>query len=278
MNIDITSQKILNLLRNKHEGQNDLFFSELNTGSSTREKVTRMDAWTMPRSWSNPECTAYEIKVSRSDFKKDEKWQTYLPYCNYIYFVCPPGVIPIEDVPPEAGLYVTSTNGTRLFKKKIAMNRKVDIPIELFRLALMRSIPSKSDDSSLDIFDKQVMKLKKLEKLEDYVMNGDIIRERGHQLSLKIQEIIKKQILDVKAENKRLENIIHSLKEIEQYITSLGITRDQLNWGSRKAKELILEDQSVIPPNLNNSIQAVKQNLAILEENIRKVEKLEKVG
>jgi hypothetical protein len=276
--MSISSFQILNLLKAKHEGQNDLFFHELNTGSATRSSVTRMDAWVMPRSWSNPECTAYEIKVSRSDFKKDEKWQTYLPYCNNFYFVCPPGIISTEELPPEAGLYVTSSNGTRLFKKKIASKRKVEIPVELFRLALMKSIPSHTHKSDMDLYDRQEQKLKRLEKLEDYVLNRDIIGDRGHQLGKKIREIIQKEILDVKAENKKLQNIISSLQDIERYIESLGITRDQLYWGARKAKELILEDQKIIPIGLEHSIQAVKQHLFVLEENIRKVEKLEKAG
>ncbi len=46
----------------------------------------------------------YEVKVFRSDFKKDTKWTDYLPYCNQFYFVCPTNLIAANELPPEIGL------------------------------------------------------------------------------------------------------------------------------------------------------------------------------
>lgn len=43
----------------------------------------------------------FEIKVSRSDFLKDDKWQTYLRYFNRFFFVTPPGLIKPDELPPE---------------------------------------------------------------------------------------------------------------------------------------------------------------------------------
>jgi hypothetical protein len=43
----------------------------------------------------------FEVKVSRSDFVGDDKWQTYLHYFNIFAFVTPPGLINPKELPPE---------------------------------------------------------------------------------------------------------------------------------------------------------------------------------
>ncbi|WCL51448.1 MmcB family DNA repair protein [Leptospira sp. GIMC2001] len=223
--MNISSYQILELLKKKHQGQNDVFLSELNTGEA-RSGTTRMDAWVMPRSWVKPECTAYEIKVSRSDFKKDEKWQTYLPYCNYLYFVAPPGIIDPSELPPEAGLYITSTNGQKLFKKKLSVRRSLEIPQEMFRLALMRCEPSRS--LLLTQLDKYDQKQRRLQELEEYLSEKRILKERGAKLGKSIRELIKCQILEVREENKSLRTTIEELKHVMTYLESIGFTESQL--------------------------------------------------
>lgn len=53
----------------------------------------------------NGEVVIFELKTCRADFRADEKWETYLPYCNYLYFLAPQGVLTAEDLPSNAGLY-----------------------------------------------------------------------------------------------------------------------------------------------------------------------------
>ena len=47
----------------------------------------------------------FEIKVTRSDFLSDKKWQLYLSYVDYFAFVSPEGVVNPNELPPEIGLY-----------------------------------------------------------------------------------------------------------------------------------------------------------------------------
>lgn len=49
-----------------------------------------------------------EIKSCRADFKTDLKYHKYLDYCDYFYFYCPEGEIPIKDVPKNVGLIYAS--------------------------------------------------------------------------------------------------------------------------------------------------------------------------
>ena len=46
----------------------------------------------------------FEMKVSRSDFIADKKWQNYLKYCHTFSFVCPYGLITKDDIPNGIGV------------------------------------------------------------------------------------------------------------------------------------------------------------------------------
>ena len=52
----------------------------------------------------NRETKGYEIKVSRADFLQDKKWESYLKFCNWFYFVTPVGIIDPKELPDSIGL------------------------------------------------------------------------------------------------------------------------------------------------------------------------------
>lgn len=62
----------------------------------------RLDLLTMNlKDWT---VRGFEIKISRSDFRADQKWSSYLPFFNYFYFATPPGLLKPEELPDEIGL------------------------------------------------------------------------------------------------------------------------------------------------------------------------------
>ena len=99
--------------------------------------MLQLDGWAMKRSWSKPCMYGYEIKVSRSDFARDEKWHGYLPLCNRFSFVCPRGLIEPMELPPEVGLLWATKAGTKLIQKKPAAYREIKFPEMLFTYILM---------------------------------------------------------------------------------------------------------------------------------------------
>ncbi len=133
----MNSAEIIALLKVRHV--DDVFVTECKDGPSQQTGKThiRMDAWVMSKSWSNPHVWAYEVKTTRGDFLKDNKWRQYLKCCNTFYFVCPQGVINPDELPKDVGLmYVTSTGrGLRIIKKAPWRNQKIDE--NLFRYILM---------------------------------------------------------------------------------------------------------------------------------------------
>lgn len=75
----------------------------------------RPDVYTITKSFMSPCPTAYECKVTRSDFLSDVtsgKWQSYLKYASAVYFACAVGLFDKKDVPTHCGLIVRHPSGT----------------------------------------------------------------------------------------------------------------------------------------------------------------------
>ncbi|MFH1287131.1 MAG: hypothetical protein ABII25_00340 [bacterium] len=53
----------------------------------------------------------FEIKVTRSDFLNDEKWENYSCFCSSLSVVCPWGLIQKEEINKPFGLLWVSRNG-----------------------------------------------------------------------------------------------------------------------------------------------------------------------
>ena len=52
----------------------------------------------------------YEIKVSKQDFKNDEKWELYSAFCSSLSIVCPWGLIEKSEVRKPYGLLWVGKN------------------------------------------------------------------------------------------------------------------------------------------------------------------------
>ncbi|MEO8467548.1 MAG: MmcB family DNA repair protein, partial [Gammaproteobacteria bacterium] len=129
---------LLALLRARHA--DDVFVDECKSGPTQLTEHERIDAWVMAKSWAHPMVTGYEIKVSRGDFLRDQKWQRYLPMCNALYFVCPAKLIAPNELPDDVGLMWASMTGSRLYTKKRAKPRDVTIPEDVWRYILMSRV------------------------------------------------------------------------------------------------------------------------------------------
>ena len=128
----VTAAQILKKLETLHTKKADprqlpdAFYTEVKTGRS-RPGYLRFDAVAIKQSWARPCITGYEIKVSRSDFLRDKKWQNYQKYCHEFWFVCPPGVVKLDELPGDVGLMYYSPEHDALFTKRRAMYRRIDL-------------------------------------------------------------------------------------------------------------------------------------------------------
>lgn len=202
------ANQIVDLLSRRHK--EDVFIPECKNGSSSNGHC-RMDAWAMVKSWSNPRSYAYEVKVSRSDFIGDNKWQSYLPYCNELYFVCPHGLIVPEEVPDPCGLIYASKNGAMLQTKKKAGYRAVQIPESLYRYVLMARIKVTRDYSG-DNYEYDANAYWK-----SWLEDRDASKTLGERVRQKVAERVAKmetEVLKMKKEVERCEAVKQKLKEL----------------------------------------------------------------
>jgi len=113
--ITYTSDMLMNLLAARHV--DDVFIGECKNGPTWSAAHRRLDAWVLRTTWRPWTTIGYEVKVSRADFRQDEKWSEYLPYVHQFFFVCPPGVIRLDELPPGVGLIWGNPSGTKLHVK-----------------------------------------------------------------------------------------------------------------------------------------------------------------
>ena len=60
-----------------------------------------------------------EVKSSLADFRADQKWQDYLPYCDRFYF-CVAVDFPQDVLPEEAGLIIADAYGGAMIREPAA--------------------------------------------------------------------------------------------------------------------------------------------------------------
>jgi len=240
----MSSEQITNILRGQHS--NDVFVPECKDGSTWFAGHARMDVWVMNRSWARLCFTGYEIKVSRGDFKQDEKWHSYLPLCNQLYFVCPKGMIEPSEMPDGVGLkYCTEARATTVKK---AAHREVQPPMELFVYLLMcRSRIVEPNYHEPRTREEKVAEYKKwlAEKEED--------RSIGHMVSYGIARTTD----SVQHANKSLMAQIERFKKIEQFCRDIGI--NQYDYDDR-IKDKLAQFKKLIPDDYLNKVRAIEQS------------------
>ena len=262
----ITSNTILNLLLKKHN--KDICVPECKAGSSwSDEKTPRFDLWAMKRSYAKPMTWIYEIKVSRQDFLKDDKWQSYLPYCTDFYFVAPPGIIDIKEVPEQSGLLLISKTGTKLYCKKKAPHRNVTIPDSVFKYILMSrtEIVNSTYGNVNNGMDMQSF-------WQDWLKKKDIKQQLGHRVSRKIRSLYNENVKLVQIQQKQLEYKIEKFENVKKILKELGFNSENIGWNyKQRIIDRISEinegfpEKSVIK-HLESSIVNLKNTITVIKK------------
>lgn len=166
----MTAEDILNALIADCD-DSMIWASELALSTGAR----RCDFWTIsPWQSKGYLATAYEIKVSRADFRRDnyEKQREARLFSDRFYYVTPPGLLRSEEVPDWAGL-IEIVEG----KKRIAVPaplRDKDAPSWELIVSLLRNSGQIHRDA--DLVRKERDHLKRMVKEA-----SKRLREAGHQ-------------------------------------------------------------------------------------------------
>lgn len=253
----ITADIILKTLLTRHTG--DLCIPECKTGSTwTSRMFQKLDLWVMKKSWTQPWTIGYEIKCQRNDFLRDNKWQEYMKYCSDFYFVAPPDIISPNELPAEVGLLVTSKNGVRVYTKRKAVRREVEIPESIFRYILMwrTQITDERHDRHRD----------SVAYWKAWLEQKGEKKELGYNVSRKIRELVAEKIHTVEAENQRLKRENEILVDVKQQLKDMGI--DDVGISSYRLREKIKEIGAGIPNGLENYLDRAIDNLTEVKRRI----------
>lgn len=254
--MSITASQISILLRQKHPIEKFLVVEECKVGATwSSEYCPRLDMWVMARSWRHSRFIGYEIKVNRSDFINDLKWREYLKYCTEFYFVAPPDIMDQSELPEEAGLLVTSRNAKKLYTKKKAPMRDIEIPQSILVYILMCRAHIVGDmmrnRPRIEIYKERVNELKKNKKL-------------GYDLSYLISKRVKYEVGELKNENKLLREENERFLELKKWLEGRDISLDDAisRYGmvkTSKLEELI----TGLPFHLTEFLENAEHNLSM---------------
>lgn len=255
----ITARRICEMLCAKH--WKDVFVPQCKTGHTHyNTELLILDAWAMKRSWANPVYWGYEIKVSRSDFLGDDKWQGYMDYCSDFSFVTTgPEIIKPEELPENVGLIYVSKNAKRLITKKKAVRRPIEIPNSLLQYVIMRY------GGELD-YKYDPAKLPSKEDTVDYwnrwLKNKNDRKEIGELLGYEIQAYNRKKEREMKA----LKAKIEEYEFIENWCKENGI-ENITAYGSRKrVLELLSGMDSEFESDIRNASIQLNKLRKVVEE------------
>lgn len=250
---------LLALLAERHA--KDIFVPECKDGPTHTAEHRRMDAWVMRRSWTNSKVWAYEIKSSRSDFLRDDKWHHYLECCNEFYFVCPHGLIAPDEVAADAGLLWASRNGARLLMKKKAPVRTGGIPENVYRYILM----ARCNIGHPNVWEDDRAYWAR------WIEERRIDFEFGRRVSKAIAASVEEQIETVRRENERLQARIDSLEHLEARARELGFdpTRPLSSW---QVRNRLGELSEAVPAEVREAIRGLARALPGLKALLESLE------
>lgn len=137
-------------LREQYSRDGWVYFHELRLGTGFRESAMGyIDGYAM-NCWGDCETIAFEIKISRSDFKSEmknpSKRRTAMAFSNYFFFVTPAGLLFPEEIPVDCGLIELRDDGN-LRAKVSAVARERIRPTWGFVRSLARRVVGRGTES-----------------------------------------------------------------------------------------------------------------------------------
>lgn len=259
----MTAQEITKALAARHT--EDVFIPECKDGPSAGSSHLRLDAWAMRKSWSNPTTYGYEIKVSRSDFIRDDKWHRYLELCSMFFFVCPPGLIQPTELPENVGLLWTSQTGERLFVKKKAPYREVAVPETMYRYILMNRVGITRYYSDHPRGSGAWWK--------QWLERRDADLETGKLVGKKLRALVSEKVDKVQTENLRLQKMVENVEETIELLKKYGFDLRRGPVSEWTVRDRLKQMREMFPPHLLRMIEDAAIALDRISQQVRQEEK-----
>jgi len=233
-----------------------MFVAQCKTGPSIGigGQLRIMDAWTIEKSWTHLTATCYEVKVCRSDFLADHKWRDYLPYCNELYFACPPHLIEAAELAQEAGLRWVWQR--RVVTKKKAPYRDVTVPPDVLLYILMWRA---------EVVEEAVGQSPR-EFWQHWLERGQADKELGYKVSQRIRELLD----EARGQARQAQECVEGYKELRQRLQEMGLDANE-PYSTWRVKSVLADLGKDIQ--LCAAVTRIKDALSVVEDRIRSVTK-----
>jgi hypothetical protein len=270
----ISASTLLDAIKLRHS--TDLVIPECKNGPTQMGSHRRFDAWVLVRTWSPITMIGYEIKVSRSDWRRDEKLADYQGLCHQLYIVAPKGVVPVEELPESVGLIEAVGDGSRLVTRRKASRREIPLPGELLVYILMARVAPKQEDDG-DWASPERRREHNRQQLEQWAKTKSDRRELSYLLSEKIREQFHAQEKAIAAAEERNKE----LAGIRARIVELGFNPDESlsAWRvSSRLSEMAGKVGGNLPRLLATTIREMQSAHDAIEELVNRAAKSAAVG
>lgn len=258
-NIRVTSTDIKMALQERNP--KDYFLTEVKNGSTyfpPAQGLLIFDGMGIRKSYTQPCITIYEVKVSRGDFLRDNKWQLYKQYCNELYFAVPKGLIDPSELPEDVGLIYYNPDTKKLHTKRKALYRHVDIPPEVYQYIVYTRL----SEDRIPFYESRA------EYAKDYLEDKKDKRYIGQSLGSKMA----KDLEDAENRLKSLEDVekqVNFANDVYSLLDKSGLAGFIWRFDFEKMLKT-LED--CISQNCPKQVKDVKR---YLESALREIEKME---
>lgn len=235
----VRADLILKALHKKHTGKQipDAFFTEVKNGRTQMARpgeLLILDAVAFKKSWVNPLITGYEVKVSRNDFLRDEKWPAYLQYCHQFYFVSPAGVIEMEDLSEGIGLIHYNPEKKTLRTKRKSNIRHIEMPLDMLYYLVIARV----ENSEHPFFRN------KREYFEAYLEDKKERKAMGYVVASKMA----KDISELATENEEMKRELSSLRRQKEELDKIKVVCKAKGlstfWGFDQELEKVLSQKA----------------------------------
>jgi hypothetical protein len=245
----VNESGVLALIEQRHK--EDVFVPHCKNGPTNAigAKVLILDAWVLLSTWSPLTCVGYEVKVSRSDWLRDGKFEAYLPLCNLFYVVAPKGVVQLAELPESVGLLepIGSGDGTRLVTRRKAARREIEWPRHVMAYALMWRAGKTPDKAA---------------RAEQWAGWAER-REQYERVGLSVAKRIRDEHEKLQRENDHLKRKHETYDGIRDALVRLGFDLNHISsWGVERE----IERRQIAP-----TVQPIAQQLRMLAQQLDRI-------
>lgn len=205
-------------LKQKYKDSKWFYMTEVKNWPSRWAKQLRILDWVAvlkTRDKSKSRVHWFEIKVSRSDFKSDNKRWEYLKYCTNFFFVCPEWLIKKDELPEWVGLMYVQEDYTIKTVKRAKTNYNIDIPKD-FRTYLVYSKIWKKEEYNKP-WRNEWSRNHRMEFIEKYIESN----RYETQLWSNLKTHMSKRISEMSIENNKYKHLKEKYDECNKYIKTL---------------------------------------------------------